>query len=336
MGLNILPQTAHNTNKHAGDVSSPITSESGAIKKPEPDPIHVSHQDVEPAVATPFAPAIFMISGVLMPVILALMLLVKVLRLPLAPMAITIATVGVAVGLWYGIRAWHRSVAGWKRARDATRSDPSFRIRVIGEGADTSRLVADLPDVPFEPVVGFAWFAAAYVSDQRASSATSSDPKQSPLKALSEMTHPQKWLIACLTIIFIVAIFTAQWHILGSRQAFGPLQFWAGFGLASIAAAFLTPTYVRVAPGSLDILRFGWRPKGLPAYEHWDLRECRVLVDTRLKRARITGPGIGPRRDVVISLFQIAGGQRTVARAILRAARTRHPTPPLPTDALVG
>ncbi|RJP33774.1 MAG: hypothetical protein C4547_11780 [Phycisphaerales bacterium] len=99
----------------------------------------------------------------------------------------------------------------------------------------------------------------------------------------------------------------------------------------------LWPTYYRVVPGRLDVMRFNMlrnEPVSIaqhPLRDAWieiDLRRCVVIIGRRNE------PG-EPQTEAELPILLMR--RRTeFAHALLLAAISTHEAPPLPDDALLG
>ncbi len=115
------------------------------------------------------------------------------------------------------------------------------------------------------------------------------------------------------------------------------LQFyevWACLGLAAAPFYVLFPTYYRLGPGRLDVVRYGVMGVGRPRITTFDLRTCRVRADLRNGGVVIGEPGgretrldLGPKWSLARAEF---------AAALFNAARWRHDLCVTSEDSLVG
>lgn len=182
-------------------------------------------------------------------------------------------------------------------------SDPRYRLRVIADPLIAERFQAQLNELPeiFEAYI----FRVA--SRRRARSAQG-------LFALLAAA-----LFFAVFYISRVYVFTAI-----------PLLV-AGFAAAHV---FIWPCYVRVRPGRIDLLEYGVLGTGVPRVRTQSLRDASVLV--RLPYEVIVHTPGEPEGW----LYQACAGFREpkflFPASVLAAARSSHPTPPLPDDALMG
>jgi hypothetical protein len=247
-------------------------------------------------------------------------------KLGVVPLQIFGAVVGVAV--LFGVVRWL-----WPMARRSymdnmeldklpMTSNPARRVCCVGSQAAIRRLLPITSD-PFEPVIVRLLFAAN-----------------------SGSAFIWTWIAASLGsvgLIYLISIAP------GIKMTLGPVSIWsfgyfvfafAGFFGALVAAAIF-PTYLRIVPGRVDVLKFGLLGRGVRSLETFNVREDRVEVALKVGAAivqeytpepRAHGAAVARRAIIFAGSFERA----KLARAILAAAVSEHPTPPLPDDALVG
>ncbi len=92
----------------------------------------------------------------------------------------------------------------------------------------------------------------------------------------------------------------------------------------------LRPTYYRIVPGRMDIMRFSVLTNRATIVDRWDLRNSHITV--RFDR-QLVGLGMSETRHV--RLAGLTEPHRFVA-AVFQGAISTHETPPLPDDALLG
>jgi hypothetical protein len=261
-----------------------------------------------------------------------------------------IAEFAAAAGLvMWGIqrvRSWRSNptAPSWARARDGLSSDPSHRLRLVGEGASINRIAAQIETIGdrfTEPLITRTALGIS-VADDRVDSFGNARPGHVGLFSRTsglvrpDLSAAQKATGIVGAIGSVVAVFQGTVHLFGVLQPFGPLIGFTGVTGGIVLLGLLCPTYIRVAPGSLDILRFGWIGRGIPRFEHFDLRTCQVLVDSRTGMIRLWDESRATRRGLFINGSMTGAGKLELAKAVLAAARSRIPTPSLPDDALVG
>jgi len=249
----------------------------------------------------------------------------------------------------------------WKKARDGLSSDPTRRLRLVGDGLVTDQFLPSIQtDEPIEPFIAFSFLGISHFPDHLHADGTPRNTESNP-QSNSQPPHPKpKTLsrfnfypfpgsvrevgfgplytaIMFLSIVcFFGLIYMVHQFLLHSNQFHLMLTMGTAVFLTIIFLAWLTPTYIRVSPRKFEILRFGWVPKGTPAYELWDLSTSNLLVDLRSGNIRLWGEAKPSRRGVLLRSFLILTPRQRLARNLFIAARTRHPHIPLPTDALIG
>lgn len=134
---------------------------------------------------------------------------------------------------------------------------------------------------------------------------------------------------------------------------------WLAMGAAGAGAValpeFCAPTYVRIVPGRLDVIRFSVFRRRPASVASFDLRRSRVLVDVKRAVVSVEPPDAnaaparkvrskrwpyavseegGPRRFAVG--FVLTPSRRRLLQAACAAALSEAPTPELPADELLG
>lgn len=130
-----------------------------------------------------------------------------------------------------------------------------------------------------------------------------------------------------------IAIVFSVPRAFGFTPSLGAELVFAVIILTTLPFLVLWPTYFRLSPGRLDVMRFSIFGRGRPIVETFDLRRCRVMVNGRVGALLLTTPD-GKQSLYVWGWLMRRRSELIVA--IFEAARSRHPTPPLPDDALVG
>ena len=108
----------------------------------------------------------------------------------------------------------------------------------------------------------------------------------------------------------------------------------AALNLFATAVARLRPTYYRVVPGRIDVLRFGLLRRQPLQVEHIDLRNAaQIVIEFDHAKIRIS-EGIASN-ERVLKLNDAAEPHR-LAEAVVQAAISTYPAAPLPDDDLTG
>jgi hypothetical protein len=193
-------------------------------------------------------------------------------------------------------------------------SDPSgdFRVRVVGKPKHLARLRAAPIDstTGFEPAIFRITFAV--------------EPKgRSGLK------------FAVLSVAGIAVIIFVEEFLTGTGKL-GSTPLYLGLAVGRFSRPFIWPTYLRLAPGRLDVLQYAFLGIGRPRLRTYDLRTCRICLQTYGTLA------LFPPDAETGELLPAASGiwfepePMIFERTILRAALTSAPAAPLPDDALTG
>jgi len=166
---------------------------------------------------------------------------------------------------------------------------------------DELQPVAELPDVPFEPAI-----FTKVVFD-------------GPLVSLV-------WLLFLISTCFgsMGAGLFGRWF------PFALLTFML-YGMPYLLQRF-APTYYRIVPGRLDVLRGAFLGPRLYVRRRFDLRLASVEVRFKDRCALLT---VRYSKPVTLILSSIDEPYRFV-ESLFRAAVCTHPAPPVPDDALLG
>ncbi|MBX3364734.1 MAG: hypothetical protein KF866_08220 [Phycisphaeraceae bacterium] len=164
------------------------------------------------------------------------------------------AIAGMGIGLWSAWRARQRQIPA--------RGFPMVpnlrsRVRVVVRPDQATTLrdaIHEMRSTGFEVEVVRAWFSKGFTRLQ--------------------------WVVFGIVGL---GVFTGL-YVLGSSMprnilpALNPFQFFGAFAAGAFAADACWPTYLRVAPGRLDRLQFGFLGRGRGQVETFDLRRMRVWV----------------------------------------------------------
>ncbi len=162
------------------------------------------------------------------------------------------------------------------------------------------------------------------------------EPRVFPIPlALPTPAWPAFTAYIVLTILASLAWTFIRIKVMGGFNRFigGPWDFWAVMSLAMIPFAWTWPTYLRISPGRLEVMRYRFLGVGTPAITVIDLRTARVLIDLGAGFIKIGDDAAA--RQIVLPNY---GPRWTdIARAVLESARHEGDfVEGLPKDALVG
>jgi hypothetical protein len=218
-------------------------------------------------------------------------------------------TLAGAWGSWVALR--RRTAGGPAWAGDIARArDESYRLALLAYTPEEVGRMGEIRNDPFEPVIVPVLF-----------------PLRGPGWAVVTA-----WLLAAALVWFGLERFQSGMGVV-SAMSIGGLGLWASAGLAALPLAFLWPTYLRVSPGRLDVMRYGLLGMGGPRVTTFDLRTARVVIHLDSRRIQVSPVDGTP---AVINLGMVSPRRYELARAVLEAARWRGEVTPLPGDALVG
>lgn len=183
--------------------------------------------------------------------------------------------------------------------------DPGSRLCCVGRREDLAKR-GEFVDVPFEPILFTGYF---------------SDETKRHMDVVGLM----------LTLIF-GALFWFYFPM-SNPTAMNRLLFvmWFSIASSSLIVAWLWPTYFRVMPGRLEVMRFSTLRGRAISFERFDMRQAWVLVD--LRRSVVFINEGKKRAEYAIGLMR---GRTCFAHALFWAAMNTHQAPELPEDRLLG
>lgn len=241
----------------------------------------------------------------------------------------------------FGVRKLIRHViesSKWRR--EAHTADLSRRVIIVGTLAAREKIGQDLAreetqhgDAPFEPVIVYA------LTGHR------------PIAAS----------VAGILVGFVVVFAFQAFFVEKFWMHVNYLHFLIAAGVGELIGALIIPVYYRVTPGRVDVMAYPLLGAGKPSVTAYDLKRCQLIVRAGWMRASIVDPtrpgravtermkrytarytvktpGGGtksPEYFASATLSYAVFGRREFALALLRAATTKHATPPLPDDRLI-
>lgn len=234
-----------------------------------------------------------------------------------------------------------RGAAPWGRARDGMTSDAAFRLRVVGEGASVNSLVQQAQAVATtfsEPFIARSLLALSTAPDDvpARDKAIKSLPRGQGSQTISDLSNGQRALGIGAAISLAAAFYFVPRWVLHNDLPFGIFQTASAAIGAALLLSVVSPTYIRISPGTLDVLRFGWEPRSHLRFERFDLSRALILIDTRRGVIRIRDESRASRRTLIIRSRLIAARPGAIDLAVLSAARCTDPSPPLPESSLAG
>lgn len=247
---------------------------------------------------------------------------------------IAVGVMGLGVAAWAIVRAVKRSRAR-KAAGPEEHSDPTVRLQAIGDPKQIEDLLREVANVSFEPVVMRCVYALS--RGER-----TPDGKVAVRRGLKRGRVKTSQLVptrsrVALGVCAATGVLTLMaFHVLFMDGKFNVNYFEviAAMVVSAGVAAFVCPTYVRVAPGVLDVFHFGILGTGEPEVVRYDLRKAKVHVHVPNKFVRIEFPDRPDHLTLYLDLRRLLGGVGPKGRAFLLAAMSTHPTPPMPADRL--
>jgi hypothetical protein len=180
------------------------------------------------------------------------------------------------------------------------------RLKAYGEEKEL-RPLAELPDVPFEPMIA---------QDIR--------PGGRGGAVIVNLWYG----LSVVLILLLKRLATNSWATSG---------LWAFIFVVMIVMlprlwCYIFPTYYRVVPGRLDVLRGSPFARTPWVRERYDLRTAQVTARFDIHTAYLYWPG---KRSLEINWGTISEPEEFV-KTVFQAAVCTHAAPPLPDDALLG
>ncbi len=281
-----------------------------------------------------------MVVGLVLVLIFAVAAVIGMLKIRVAiAWLLPVAVVGLVVGLWY---LWRKQAQPFRWSKNGSFSDPSARLRIIGEGARTEPVLAAVVRDSFDPVIvrslsGVTLASFLPTPEQLAGAATSKPSERFNgwgLETRSSLAlRAEAGLFTAVIAAVIVGI---HLRMFGTWSGISAPHIIGAWGLASVVRALLRPEYIRIAPGVIDVFRYPILGLGTPRFERFNLRAASVAVDLPTGATRIHDPSRGDHPVAYLSLRSMIGRPTVIAAALFSAAQSNTDTPPLPTDELLG
>jgi len=166
----------------------------------------------------------------------------------------------------------------------------------------------EFADVAFEPMI----YRAAFVDRM---------PKSVFWVALSAS-------VGAILVIEVLGRLFGFWAAFDDLLVFKTFGGWA---VGCLTADWLHPTYLRVVPGRVDVMRFSpFRTRNSVVARH-DLRQAHLIID--LQNYVVFVDTERGTHELAIAFVR---DSTRLAYHLLLAAMSSHPPPPLPDDALLG
>lgn len=225
---------------------------------------------------------------------------------------------GVLGALIFAIGMWRRHAARPPTAfvRGLPKNvDETFRLRLIASARDVYRVLYRPPlgDESFEPRI-FALRAAVPAPAGR---------------------WYAIWIVGIVLVSILWTWFRVQYRAQIGLSLLGPWDYWAIMCLLTLPFMWTWPTYLRISPGRLDVLRYPLLGAGKPRVRTIDLRHARVLVNLRAQSV-IVEPADAHTPALAVQTNQWGASNVELARALFEAGRWEGDTLALPEDALLG
>lgn len=202
-----------------------------------------------------------------------------------------------------------------RQLRNADREeDRGARVRVWGDRTRLGLVEMSVPDVPFEVQV----YRLPYPVFPRRL-------KQSPIRLNPRRVFLLLVGLACGVLVSkaMDSLFTVEMQLL--------LLLGAGSLYVLFQSAYLSPYFVRIAPGRLETVIFGSFQRKPRFQQRFDLRTCRIDVD--LTRWMVT---LADKEVSIALLVSLSPERSALCWHMLLGAMSSHPTPELSEDVLYG
>lgn len=265
--------------------------------------------------------------------------IMRIPGVPRTPAIIAVAVASAAIGFWQLAKVIK------KARKNATfppvPSDTSYRLRIIGPPPLTQSAIDPFNNDPFEPIILRSYFAVSFFDESK------------PLPAINKKSKYNKYIkvryaktkmdlgehaayihtLCALAAIAIVALY--QYSIVGNFKFISTPHVFGIMGLHALIFSLIRPTYIRIAPGALDVLYFPALWFKSHRTDRYNLTIASIAIDLKTKMVMIHDPSRPDRKTLAITLNALLP-RTNLPRDLLAAARSTHPTPPLPSDALTG
>jgi hypothetical protein len=176
------------------------------------------------------------------------------------------------------------------------------RLNAFGRREELAPL-AELYNIPFEPVI--------------------------IERVLAERSIVWIWVLGGIVAVIIQLILGHVAQV--GWTNFGPALYPIGMLIVWLIQR-LRPTYYRIVPGRMDVLRFSLLTNRARIAERYDLRTSRITA--RFDRGQIEFDADGEQTRT-LKLFGLSRPYSFVA-ALFQGAISTHTAPPLPDDSLLG
>ncbi|HYE61976.1 MAG TPA: hypothetical protein VD997_08255 [Phycisphaerales bacterium] len=236
-------------------------------------------------------------------------------------------------------------VLGWRKLRRRMKETPyrgalvstdDARISLQSPDDAVERAALTMVDDPFEPVV-VRTLVDPHFGELEADGKQESLPKHKGIpKVTQHSDRGRAWADLLCMLVAMAAVMVMQRVATGSWwKSVRTDAIWTAIAMAGVMAAFAKPTYVRISPGVLDVVLYPALGAGRPVIERYDLRTSRVVIDAKKGWIAVFDQARASRKAVYLRT-RWAITRESVGAWVVRAARSKQPTPPLPMDDLIG
>lgn len=261
---------------------------------------------------------------------------IRVLGFTGTPFEYTIV-IFVGYGLWRVLKVIVKGAKNADRTPTIV-SDSSYRLRIIGHPSSTQAATSPFDDEPFEPIILRSYFAITFVDEPQGLPKITKFGKFLEARSFkTRFDHGQYAAIihtfCLLSAIAIVAIY--HYTLFGDFYTITLLHPFGIMCLHVLIYSLIRPTYIRISPGALDVIYFPALWLKSHRIDRYNLQTSSIIIDLVNPMVLIHDPSRSDRKTIFITSIGLLP-RTNLPRNLFAAARSTHPTPPLPADALTG
>ena len=192
-------------------------------------------------------------------------------------------------------------------------SDPRYRLRAVGSRRRLESLRTSEIDLEsgFEPAIFRITFAV--------------EPKYSAGRKTCAL-----FVVGLIVVVMTEVMFGTV------PQGAGYITLLAALCFARFSRALIWPTYLRIVPGRMDVLQYGFLGRGRPRVRSYDLRTSRLYIHINSSLAVFATDSNDGELLPAVSTGWFQNDPVEFERTLLTAALTDLPSPPLPDVELIG
>lgn len=228
-----------------------------------------------------------------------------------------------------------QSVRRTRRRKTTAALQDSPRLRIVGTEKDAAAVLAEVESQSSEPLVLRSVWGVQIVKQAVPGlpPVVKIGKKTKKLNTIQPRAPWSRLAIAASIFVGLCLVVGLRWSLFRTWRGFNMFDGWSAFAFGALLSAFITPVYVRIAPGVVDL--FKYRPFGFgrPEMDRYDLRTATIALDLDYGWIRIEDAS-RRERPVLFLKPALLLGEKHIARAVFAAALTTVATPPMPEDRL--